>query len=308
MDRSELLKSIHEITQRLQDSGQLQRFIEEQFHQLADQERILLCHEITKLLKPQNYTEWSEQFNASGHEVDIERFMEVDLSQRLIFSLFANDQLQRLKEAIIANQPLAIPFLLPGDGLVKCYYCAQEIDMLFDGQNIKLAKACPYPNGIPLVFELSIPSGIMVVANDLRPAFDEDGEENRPNINYEIGCVERTLAMAAIGCAYAYVGNSCPSVYRLNEGELIIASGYDCEGEKVAHIITDLWWYSIVDGDEFERRGCSEQDYGPLKKVSVKPGVYQFTHLIHLKNFDRSKNPRIFTRIKWLRPPDPVIN
>lgn len=118
--------------------------------------------------------------------------------------------------------------------------------------------------------------------------------------------------MEAIGCAQAFVGNSCPGVYRVGEDEFVITRvAFDDEtdetvepkGESVASICTDLWWYSIVDLDEFNRRGCDEDQ---ITKVEVRPGVYKFTHLVHLEHEEKENEPFIYTKIEWVRPPEPV--
>lgn len=164
---------------------------------------------------------------------------------------------------------------------------------------------------VSVTFELNVPSGVMVVANDLRPDFDFCGDYD---VNTAIGCVKTTKAMEAIGCAHAFVGNSCPSMYRTGENTFIIAStGYDKEADKniepmgvrVASIVTDLWWYSIVDADEFQRRGCQGQY--DVDRVHVKPGVYRFTHFQHLDH-DKGDEPFTYTLIEWVRLPEPVCD
>ncbi len=165
----------------------------------------------------------------------------------------------------------------------------------------------------PLAWELNIPSGVMVVANDLRPQFDFFGDFD---IGTQKGLAQTTLAMAEIGCSYAFVGNTCPGVYKIGYHAYTIASSHWCEdteketlpdGEQVASITTDLWWYSIVDKDEFLRR-FPESKLKGVDLVSVKPGVYRFEHYMLLRrDFHIYENPApfVFTRIEWVRPSDP---
>ena len=123
--------------------------------------------------------------------------------------------------------------------------------------------------------------------------------------------------MENIGCAHAFVGNSCPDVYQTGRDTFVVVTpGYNeetdkelpPEGNRVAGVCTDAWWYSIVDGDEFTRRNC-EEEYD-VEKVEVRPGVYQFTHFMHIKEKseekDDSSKPFIYTEIRWIRQPDPV--
>lgn len=195
----------------------------------------------------------------------------------------------------------------------RCYTCGEEPELETNGVVIRPMTPCPYPHGIPLSFELNVPSGIMIVANDLRCHFCILGEYD---INTRIGRVKTTKAVEQIGCAYAFVGNTCPGVYRVDENTLIIAEpGHDEEnnreieprGEHVAGIVTDLWWYSIVDGDEFKRRGCADEG-NEVDQVPVKPGVHRFTHYQHLDHDADDQKPHVFTKIEWVRPPDPVRN
>lgn len=159
-----------------------------------------------------------------------------------------------------------------------------------------------------IVFELNVPSGIMVAGNDFRPHFDFLGDYNINEIGERI---KTTKAMEKIGCAHAFVGNSCPGVYKTGENTFIIAAhGYDeetdeninPEGIEVANTGGDISWYSIVDKDEFIRRGC-EGVYS-YNEIVVNPGVYRFTH--NLAFNDEYDKATIYTEIEWIRPPDPV--
>jgi hypothetical protein len=75
----------------------------------------------------------------------------------------------------------------------------------------------------------------------------------------------------------------------------------------VASVCTDLWWYSIVDHDDFVRRkvDLNESYYDVVK---CKPGVYRFKHLFHTCNDEDYRNPQIYTEIEWVREPDPVVD
>jgi hypothetical protein len=158
-------------------------------------------------------------------------------------------------------------------------------------------------NNTPTIFELNVPSGTLVVGNDFRGHFRILGDFD---INGLEGTRKTIAAMAAIGCAHGYVGNSCPGVYQTRPDTFIIAVPGEEEepvGTQVASICTDLWWYSIVDYDEFKRRGC-EGKYDDAQLVSTKPGVYRFTH--HHSETSNYEKSHIYTQIEWVREPDPV--
>ena len=131
------------------------------------------------------------------------------------------------------------------------------------------------------------------------------------DVNKLEGCEQQSKVMADIGCAHASVGNTCPGVFRVGEDSFVIAgSAYDPETDKlyepsweqVASVCTDLWWYSIVDGDEFKRRGC-EGHYSDAQTVKVRPGVYRFTHKLWREDVE---GPNIFSTVEWVRDPDVV--
>ena len=205
----------------------------------------------------------------------------------------------------------------------ECPTCGERyIPLETDGVTVRYATACPYPDGIPTTeWELNVPSGKLVVANDLRELFPLPGGDDM-SVNHTLGCHLTTLAYAANGMAHAYVGNTCPSVYKYGEGlfkivnppyeegdddndEPPLASSF--EGEEVAGITTDLWWYSICDQDEFKLR-CKHfkqkaKDFR-VKVVDVKPGVYRFRHNQEVNR--HGSGEVIHALFEWVRDPDPV--
>lgn len=226
------------------------------------------------------------------------------------------EQLRGLHDAIVSGQPLKNPVVLAGNISNRCNVCAEELSYLVDGTTISAEKPCPYPNGISLQFELDISSGIMVVANFLWPSFGDVSDllEENPHgqsINMAAGRAWQTKTLAERGCACAIVYNSCPSIYRVNENELLIANpGYDSdtdeefppEGEYVCQITTDWYWYAIADKNNLKQRG--DDVYGQTDEISVKPGIYTFDHFVDVKGFHEKPDtePEVYTRITWTRP------
>lgn len=246
-------------------------------------------------------------FDAKGHE-----FSRDVPGGRIRFIDLNIQQMASLEKILKGKKKGEIKFY-KGSYETECYVCGKKVALATNGTSIFAASLCPYPDGIPLEFELNVPSGVMVVANDLRPTFGFLGSYD---VNKSIGCVKTTKAMEAIGCAHAFVGNTCPGVYRIGENKFIVASRgtgegnddkpIDPPGEHVGGIITDLWWYSIVDLDEFKRRGL-KVDKRNVDLVKTRPGVYKLAHFRHLKKFwDDCNHPVIYTEIEWVRPPDPV--
>lgn len=156
-------------------------------------------------------------------------------------------------------------------------------------------------------FELNVPSGSMVFSDSL-PGFRIFGDFD---VNTKDGLIRQTMAMARIGCAHGFVGNSYPGVYRIDDKTLVVANvpfnedtgePQNYPGEFLGTIITDLWWYSFADGDEYNRR-CDAKK-GDVTKIKVLPGVYKFSHLLPLKR--EYGKPYVHATITWIREADPL--
>lgn len=215
----------------------------------------------------------------------------------------------------------------------KCPCCgAGDFGVETNGIEIRIkGEKCPFEDGIPLTeWELNVPSGKLVVANDLRSIFPLPDEESF-DIDGAFGCRQTSLEYAANGLSHAFVGNTCPGVFKLEKDSYKIANTpaeefwngkeyieikprIPFEGEEVAQICTDLWWYSICDKEEFDRRckrfKIDEKDLS-AKVIAVKPGVYKFLHNeeARMENEDEADHFRkecIYTKFEWVRDPDPV--
>jgi hypothetical protein len=211
--------------------------------------------------------------------------------------------------------------------LRTCSFCGEEnFAAETNGLVVRLVgDTCKFANGLPPTeWELNVPSGKLVIANDLRGLFPLPEDEDF-DINTTMGCRLTALAYAANGMAHAFVGNSCPGVYKCGDGMFKIVNppsdekwdgkkyvkvtpAPEFDGERVAGICTDLWWYSICDHAEFKRR-CkyfkSKATDFDVKVVNVKPGVYRFRHNEEAR---RHEGPEecVYTRFEWVREPDPI--
>lgn len=220
-----------------------------------------------------------------------------------------------LHSAIKSDHPLErfVPVRIRID-LRDCSCCGEKsLGLETDGHMLRFSgPPCAYPDGLPVTeWELNVPSGQIVVANDLRELFPVDDDFD---VCTTIGCHRTTLAYAEAGMSHAYVGNSCPGVYLCKDGTYKIANppagGKDdpsFEGDCVAGVTTDLWWYSMCDREEFRRR-CKRfkvktSDFSHTV-VRVEPGVYRFRH--H-NDLDIDYGPEIvYARFAKVRDPDPV--
>lgn len=246
------------------------------------------------------------------------------------FGLASKEDVKALLRATKNKMPLdhwvPLNVSLSTSGLRSCSSCSSE-DLVLETNGLVLrltGTPCPFPNGLPPVeWELNVPSGKLVVANDLRALFPLPGGEDF-DINSETGCQQTSRAYSENGLSHAFVGNTCPGVYRCEKGFKIANPPSEekwdgkayvevvprpvFEGERVTGICTDLWWYSICDYDEFKRR-CKHfkrkaSDFH-VETVEVKPGVYRFRHNARDSDDDYEAEI-IYSTFEWVRKPDPV--
>ena len=226
-------------------------------------------------------------------------------------------------------------------GAFNCAVCdaypsfSVETDDAGEPVTLVAATACELTAGIPMVIELAVPSGKMIVTDSLRPAFDFD----LLNYNSKVGQAEAQAIMVAQGCAFGPVGNSSPSLVRTGDGTFMISDvddelapddeGY-VAGEVLARICTDLWAYSIADLDHFvavarekyaaanedERKDLVQRELirwaiqpgDPRERldqlgwtvtvVDVTPGTYRFTHHTGEIDFDFDAWPAVYAHIE----------
>jgi hypothetical protein len=235
---------------------------------------------------------------------------------------------QRALDAVEAGVELEEPVRI--SGLVRdyqCTTCSQRMRLAFDGRGfVWTGKPCEFADGVVTEWELNVPSGKIVVANDLRTWFPSDEDYD---VNGMLGCHLTTLGYAKVGMAHGFVGNTCPDVYRDGDDKFVIGSYHEelwnretkedypnpepCPwGESVANVCTDLWWYSIVDHDELVRRW---EHYTPeddrekymegwtVHVVDVRPGVYKFRQE---QGIDRDEGIVEYATFEWVREPDPT--
>lgn len=152
----------------------------------------------------------------------------------------------------------------------RCSICNESVAYVLDGDVLTAQSECPYPNGYPaFTVSLEVPSGKIIIDNDLRSLTALDYRNYDVNAMSEKSRLTKNYAVQE-AMVHIFVGNSCPSIYRKPDGSLTIENppvDDDCEwlevdGEKLGQVITDLWWFSAMDFDDFKQR-CASRHIDP---------------------------------------------
>lgn len=269
------------------------------------------------------------------------------IDQRGHQQVFNPEYLRAEQTGFIKNDGAPTNWMNPAfvyDGTFNCSTCDAypsfnvEVDDAGEPTKLVAKTACALTDGIPMVIDIAVPSGKMIVTDDLRPVFDF----KVLNYNATVGQAQAQQIMGAQGCAYGPVGNSSPSLLRTGDGTFIIASfddeleledeGY-IDAERLAGICTDLWAYSMADLDHFvavARTKFAAADAGErdafakhelfnwavqpgdprdrldqlgwtVTVVDVEPGVYRFTHHTGELGFDRDDFPAVYAHVHKVR-------
>lgn len=159
--------------------------------------------------------------------------------------------------------------------------------LIFDFDTEQNTKPCKHKID-NYQFDISIPTGKVIFANDLRDIFEEDQEDKYEGdmcFNSHGGKVQYSENCAKDGIGYIFAGNTSPSVFKDSDSSLSIGSSYlleELEGSKnykewvefagkrtfseeafnyykslkpkneVGSICTDLWAVMFMDVQRFE--------------------------------------------------------
>ena len=197
----------------------------------------------------------------------------------------------------------------------SCAWCDAWKDFQVIGDVVKQPEPCPFPEGITTTTYLAVPSGKIVVYDDLRYVYD-GFHDTFASYNSALGQHQVIEAFAKLGCAFGPVSNTCPDLFRTGEDMYAIASlEYDDDERELKRIlpdgwtrlggvITDLCAYSIADHDDYLAKGGSldtGRGTGP-DVVEVPPGTYRFTHHTGERGFDHyAPGTVIFAHIERIK-------
>lgn len=175
-----------------------------------------------------------------------------------------------------------------------CWNCGEILETEILAEEVKVTTSCTLPDGITTTIRLEVPSGKIIVTDDLRPVYN-GFSDSFASYNTAMGQAQVVEEFARQGCAFGPVGNSCPTLYRTGDGTYVIASpDYDEDTnepvlpdgwEPVTWICTDLWAYSIADYDDWASKGGAVGDWND-RVIDIPAGTYEFTHHAMEKGFD----------------------
>ena len=184
---------------------------------------------------------------------------------------------------------------------MDCPECGRRVRFdLVDGVKLVASgRRCKYPNGHPeIVTHLDVPSGEIVLFNDFRHVYYANDYKVDFNLNTTDGIRQYSEFYAKRGLIIHFVGNTCPRVHQVDEGNIQIGSWWEDDeekgpGEKLGSICTDLWWYCAADREGFEKKARKtveqyQKEYhktGAWPKIiraKVKPGRYKTVGRYHM--------------------------
>ena len=176
----------------------------------------------------------------------------------------------------------------------------------------------------PVEVEMNVPSGKIIIENDIRHYWPEVKDDF--DVNETLGLKLTTETYGQHGMFHGFVGNSCPGVYKEGDFFRIGKQGQDDDydkivdpipGEYVGGVTTDLWWYCIADLDDYLVRGGKiEKHWSGPTIVDVTPGRYILKHHYGIgkrEEYDHRKK-EIFATFerteaplnKWIMPEEPL--
>lgn len=160
------------------------------------------------------------------------------------------------------------------------------------------------------VVDISVPSGRLIAADDLR-SVKHFAIEPPLSINSGYGIDAWAKKLAEINVAYAFVGNSSPSVIRRPGGLIqVVTPAWNEEADEeeesdndesvLASICTDLWATMLTDYQGWLDHGGPEVEVAnagySLDKFAafeVTPGRYRWTVFSHSDRFDSHARGRL---------------
>lgn len=176
----------------------------------------------------------------------------------------------------------------------KCESCGDYLNTLLYNDKIVLShikdKECFKLQDYNIKF--TVPANGKMAINDWLGDILSEPSENI-SVNSEKGKFLTTKDAESKGFVHFFVGNTCPSVFKLQDGTIIISSSHalcteesDYEevdqtkypgAEKIGWVCTDLWWVTMASEDhclELESKG---NEYRTGDIIELESGEWECT-------------------------------
>ncbi|TMR08899.1 hypothetical protein ETD86_45845 [Nonomuraea turkmeniaca] len=186
----------------------------------------------------------------------------------------------------------------------RCAVCNGWPTFRITEDAVHVQDPCPYPDGFTTTITLQVPSGRLLVTDDLRPVYDYD-DTRLASLNSALGKTQAVKAMAEIGAAFGSTRNCGLGLYPTGDGTYVIATPAYSEDEVhptfpesacLADIVTDLWAYSMVDFESWQKRGGDPSTLDWCDTVvDVPAGTYKVTY----HGAERSFEPESADDVIW---------
>lgn len=199
-------------------------------------------------------------FDQNGH--GLTREDEIDLTHWWITVDFGVergiDLFESAKSSLISS--------IMGGG--NCNWCGIRPRLDFDREKVWAVEPCKAVDGARYSIELAVPSGEIVLSDDLRPVYPRPNDHDTfkyGGINTAAGQRLEAELLAETGCAYGQVGNCPRTLYKVDDDHYVMAfAAWDQENDEEYPLPAEweyiggtdgaVWCYMAADAADYDRR------------------------------------------------------
>ena len=158
----------------------------------------------------------------------------------------------------------------------RCEACDENLNIYLNLESSEITfidflshlnNECPvsFDDNRVITTRVNVSSGKLIFANDMRRLLNPEQLKKIEQKGYDhsissyIGEKICTESYASHDMVYCFVGNTCPSVFKINDEEIVVGQTHSEDsdeyikhgGVKQGYICTDLWWFCAIDYDLF---------------------------------------------------------
>lgn len=239
------------------------------------------------------------------------------------FEKFSDKAIYSLEKIINNEESIEIP-LFKANSLNSCRHCDQEHIFYFNGNKIWIKEDCL--DDSPFTVSIPVPSGKLVIANDLREYFSSPDA----NVNTFSGLKFETEEYSKEYMFFSNVGNTSPSFAfkesNKNNKDFLEFGNWQTEvynsetktftdidnyhsNNILGSVCTDLWWFCAIDYDilkeKYKQLNKLKEFEDLIKKetvIDVKKGWYDCTSFYpsNYKEYNYD-NDFVFSNMVWAK-------